>query len=334
MRACEHHVFLSYSHMDKEIMWRVRSTLEAEGLKVWTDEGIALGTSDWMHSVESAIKTAGCFVVILTPHAHESEWVRKEIGLANIHKLQHFPLVASGTDEESIGLQYAISQRADIRNSYAEEMKKVISAIKHHLKIDSQKSSLIDKPSRDFGNNWVGVFFANTNLTGNSVTCSQIPSLNFDWRDNAPVVNGVAIPGIDAHLFSARFTGTQIFTTTGIYIFNVSSKDGVRVFLNGGLVLDRFVPRSYTTDTLQIALNAGPVLMVVEYFNTAEQGSLSFSWTLSDAPVMSNQKPSLATQPNALNFSNELLNELKFLAEQEQRSPEEILRDWLRGHQT
>ncbi len=145
--------------------------------------------------------------------------------------------------------------------------------------------------AQDFGSNWTGVFFPSNNLSGSGVTVTGITAINFDWATGVPIVNGAAVGGIGADNFSARFTGTQNIAVPGTYTFNVTSDDGVRVFINGALLLDRFVPRPRTTDTFQTTLNAGPVLMVVEYFEQIDQASLSFSWSLSGAPVTPGPSP-------------------------------------------
>jgi hypothetical protein len=62
----KHHIFLSYSRRDADIMHRVRDTLSDDGLTVWTDEGIEPGTPLWDRAVEDGLKSAGCMVVILS----------------------------------------------------------------------------------------------------------------------------------------------------------------------------------------------------------------------------------------------------------------------------
>jgi uncharacterized protein YraI len=145
--------------------------------------------------------------------------------------------------------------------------------------------------AQDFGSNWTGVFFPTTNLGGVGVTITGITAINFDWGAGPPIVNGVPVATIGSNAFSARFTGTQNIAVPGTYTFTVTSDDGVRVFINGALLLDRFVPRARTTDTFQTTLNAGPVLMVIEYFEDIDQASLSFSWSLAGAPVTPGPSP-------------------------------------------
>ena len=151
----------------------------------------------------------------------------------------------------------------------------------------------------DYGTNWQGTFYNRADLTGTGVGPISIPSgLNFAWQDSPPSVNGTTIPltgcvavapatgGSDGgnspscnNYFSARFTSTQNLTP-GQYSFVVSSDDGVRVYVNGGLVLDKYFGRALTTDTITVTITTSPVNLTVEYFEGYDQANLQVQWFL------------------------------------------------------
>ncbi|MEP6988447.1 MAG: PA14 domain-containing protein [Chloroflexota bacterium] len=131
----------------------------------------------------------------------------------------------------------------------------------------------------DFGTNWTGTFFNSTNLSGTGVPVSNINGLNFNWGTGEPVINGVPVPGMGADNFSARFTSTQNLTP-GHYSFVVSSDDGVRLYVNGLLALDKFVGRALTTDTVSVTITSSPVNLTVEYFEGIDQAILQVQWFL------------------------------------------------------
>jgi len=127
------------------------------------------------------------------------------------------------------------------------------------------------------GANWSGTFFPSNNLTGTGVSVSNIQGLNFNWGTGAPIVNGTPVAGMPSDNFSARFTSKQNFTA-GNYTFIASSDDGIRVYIDGVLALDKFVGRPLTTDKFSIALLAGQHTLTVEYFEGTDQASLQLQW--------------------------------------------------------
>lgn len=131
----------------------------------------------------------------------------------------------------------------------------------------------------DFGTNWSGTFFASNDLTGTGVLISGISGLNFNWGTGVPVVNGLAVPGIPADNFSARFTSVQTFDS-GTYTFTAASDDGIRVYIDGAVRLDKFIGRTLTKDSFNATLTAGPHSLVVEYFEGTDQAILQVQWFL------------------------------------------------------
>jgi nitrous oxidase accessory protein NosD len=86
--ACEtdgEFVFVSYAHLDKDPVYEVLKEIKEVGAKVWYDEGIPLATA-WKKSLVEAIEKCSGFIVMLTPHAIESENVAAEVSIAKHRK--------------------------------------------------------------------------------------------------------------------------------------------------------------------------------------------------------------------------------------------------------
>lgn len=138
----------------------------------------------------------------------------------------------------------------------------------------------------DYGTNWTGTFFPNKDLAGTGTQIVGINGLNFNWDKGQPNVNGATIPLANCpdsptciDNFSARFTSTQNLTP-GQYNFVVSSDDGVRLYVNGGLVLDKYFGRALTTDTISVTIATSPVNLTVEYFEGVDLAILQVQWFL------------------------------------------------------
>jgi uncharacterized protein YgiM (DUF1202 family) len=144
--------------------------------------------------------------------------------------------------------------------------------------------------AQEFGVNWSGTFFADPNFGGNPVPVSAINGLNFNFSDGIPVVNGIKPLGNRATNWSARFTSTQNFAG-GRFTFNVTSDDGVRLIIDGQIVLDKFVGRDRTTDVVTQDLTAGPHNLTVEYFNGIGAAVLQVNWVLAGPSATAGPSP-------------------------------------------
>jgi glucose/arabinose dehydrogenase len=106
---------------------------------------------------------------------------------------------------------------------------------------------------------FVGQYYNNKNLLEPVVVTKEYSEINFDWAGGSPD------PLINANNFSARWTKNASLES-GIYEFTVTADDGVRLLIDGVVVLDKWEDQSPTTYTVQQALAAGNHTLVVEYY--------------------------------------------------------------------
>jgi len=121
--------------------------------------------------------------------------------------------------------------------------------------------------------NWKGEYFAGTDLAGSALLVRDdgTGSLNFDWGAGGP---GCEVP---ADGFSARFTRTASFVA-GMHRFTVTSDDGVRVFVDDSLLLDKWIDQGPTTYSFDVALSAGSHTVKAEYYERAGSAVMQLSW--------------------------------------------------------
>ena len=74
-------VFISYAHSDEAPVRKIVAILKRAGLEVWADSEILPG-DNWAEQVAKALKESDAMVVLLTPEATRSKWVRHEIEYA------------------------------------------------------------------------------------------------------------------------------------------------------------------------------------------------------------------------------------------------------------
>ena len=134
--------------------------------------------------------------------------------------------------------------------------------------------------SADRGTNWTAQFYNNKSLSG-SVVATEIYSsgLNFDWSGKPQDEDNVEIAAVNNNDFSVRFTSTQTFSA-GTHEFQITANDGLRLYIDGVLVIDDFVDNELTTYTLTITVTAGEHSLTVEFYNDSGDANLDVQWFL------------------------------------------------------
>jgi Glycoside hydrolase family 44/PA14 domain/Fibronectin type III domain len=115
-------------------------------------------------------------------------------------------------------------------------------------------------------------YFANMDLTG--ATVSRIdPTVNFNWGSGAPAA------GIGPDRFSARWTGQVQAVEAGTYTFRTNSDDGVRLWVDGRLLIDHWTDHAATYDTGTITLQAGRrYAITLEYYEDGGDAVMQLEW--------------------------------------------------------
>jgi TIR domain len=80
-------IFISYSRKDINFVRKLAGDLEKAGYDVWWDLTDLRGGDDWVRVIPAAIESSAFFLVVLSPAAVASDWVRKEYTQAlSLHK--------------------------------------------------------------------------------------------------------------------------------------------------------------------------------------------------------------------------------------------------------
>lgn len=95
----------------------------------------------------------------------------------------------------------------------------------------------------------------------------------------SPSANGNEMKGDPASDFAVRWSGFLTSPTTGRYTLSTIADDGVRVKVDGKLLIDQWRGRGATEDTTDIELEPGKrVPITIEYFQGGGQCSMSLGW--------------------------------------------------------
>jgi len=111
-------VFLSHSHHDERLTVRIADELRGHGVAVWYSEKHIAGAQQWIDQIGLALKRCDWFVVVLTPEAVDSMWVKRELGAAlNNRKYSGriVPLLAKSCDYEALAWPLTTLQTVSLR---------------------------------------------------------------------------------------------------------------------------------------------------------------------------------------------------------------------------
>ena len=75
-------VFISHAETDDTLARKIADTLSEAGLEVWDDAREIMPGDNWGEKVSQALQESDAMVVLLTPDAVGSRWVRREIEYA------------------------------------------------------------------------------------------------------------------------------------------------------------------------------------------------------------------------------------------------------------
>jgi len=106
------------------------------------------------------------------------------------------------------------------------------------------------------------------------------PQINFNWGDP-----GGPDPAVGDDNFSARWTGEVEAAFTETYTFYPRTDDGVRLYVDGQLLVDRWVDRGAAEDKATIDLVAGNTYsLVMEYYENGGGATAELRWSSPRTP--------------------------------------------------
>ncbi|MFF2885827.1 PA14 domain-containing protein [Paenibacillus sp. NPDC057967] len=125
----------------------------------------------------------------------------------------------------------------------------------------------------DNGTGLTAQYYDNMNFTSLKTTRVDA-TVNFDWGYGAP------ISSMGADTFSVRWTGKVKPQYTGNYTFHTSTDDGLRLWVNNQLIIDKWVDQAETEWSGSIYLTAGQKYDIkLEFFDNTEDAIAKLSWS-------------------------------------------------------
>jgi beta-glucosidase len=118
-----------------------------------------------------------------------------------------------------------------------------------------------------------GEYYDNADLLGKPVLVRTDEGLDFDWGLGSPD------PRIPCDDFSVRWTGKLVPPESGAYELRLSTDDGVRLWLDGELLVDAWDRRGLSSDLAQVRLEKGKRYdLRIEYCERTGEAIAQLAW--------------------------------------------------------
>lgn len=119
---------------------------------------------------------------------------------------------------------------------------------------------------------WRGEYYNGTTPGGSPLLVRDDPAISFNWGQGSPA------PNIPSDRFSARWTRT-VNLNAGRYRFNVFTDDGVRLWVNGQLLIDQWHDAQGRGYSAEVDLPGGTTSLQMDYFENIGDAQANLSWS-------------------------------------------------------
>jgi beta-glucosidase len=124
-------------------------------------------------------------------------------------------------------------------------------------------------------------YFSNKDLKGSPVLMRVDPTIDFSWS------SGGADKILPADSFSVRWTGTLTASRTGPHTVQTLSDDGVRLWLDGALMIDNWSDHASEPSNCTVDLVAGKSYdLRIEYYEHKGEAVIRLGWRWVDASLV------------------------------------------------
>lgn len=124
---------------------------------------------------------------------------------------------------------------------------------------------------------WWAEYYSNPHLYGQPVAAVPEVEIDNDWGFRSPR------QGMPADYFSVRWSANIEFEG-GDYTFQATVDDGVRLWIDGVLLIDQWHVQSVTTHVARVALSSGVHHVQMAYYEETGEATARLTWRMDPRP--------------------------------------------------
>ena len=132
-------IFLSHSSHDRRVAARLADAVTAHGLRVWYSPTEIVGAQQWHDEIGKALSRCDWLMVILSPHAVTSMWVKRELLFALQDKRYNdhiIPILYRACDYSALSWTLSSIQIVDFSSDFAEGCRRLLRV--WHIDLNSE----------------------------------------------------------------------------------------------------------------------------------------------------------------------------------------------------
>ena len=135
------------------------------------------------------------------------------------------------------------------------------------------RSFAVTAPPTGNGTGLTGNYFNNMDFTAAALQRVD-PVIDFNWGTGSPD------PSMGVETFSVRWEGDIQANYSEVYTFYITTDDGMRLWVNNQLIIDRFIDQAPTTHSATIALTAGQNAPIrLDYYENGGGAVARLEWS-------------------------------------------------------
>lgn len=122
-------LFVSHASQDRKLVDRLAQVLERHGIPYWYSRRSLIGAQQWHDEIGAALERCDWFLIILSPAAIKSVWVKRELlfALSDRRYLDRIvPVVVKACDYKHLSWTLDAPQRVDFTKAFEDGCRELL----------------------------------------------------------------------------------------------------------------------------------------------------------------------------------------------------------------